>query len=123
MKNPNGKIGRLPGNLQHEINLRLLNGSEGPELLAWLNSLPAVRDVLDRKFGGREINHQNLTAWRSGGYREWKFKRDLFMAALDHQAAAAKGMSAQTIPPSLPPELLDPKNSVWGDNLLGEGMP
>ena len=105
MKTPNGKIGRLPGNLQHEVNLRLLNGWEGPALLDWLNSLPEVREVLDRKFGGRDISHQNLTAWRLGAYRFWKFQRELFMAALDHKAAAAAGQakSAQPVPTAAPP--------------------
>lgn len=107
MKTPNGKIGRLPANIQHEVNLRLLNGWGGPELLTWLNSLPAVRDVLNRKFEGREINHQNLTAWRQGGYREWKFRRDLFMAAIDHSAE-----KTQPIPSSDPPIQSNVENSV-----------
>ncbi len=99
MKSPNGKIGRLPAAIQNDVNLRLEAGWQGPELLAWLNSLPAVRDVLNRKFGGREIKHQNLTAWRNGGYREWKFRRDLYTAALDHQAARAR--QAQRIQQSI----------------------
>lgn len=90
MKSPNGKIGRLPAAIQNDVNLRLEAGWQGPELLAWLNSLPAVQEVLNQKFDGREIKHQNLTAWRNGGYREWKFRRDLYTAALDHQAARAR---------------------------------
>lgn len=113
MKTPNGKIGRLPANIQLEVNLRLLDGWGGPELLTWLNGLPAVREVLDRKFGGREINHQNLTGWRQGGYREWKFRRDLFMAAIDHSAE-----KAQSVPSSTPAVQSKAENSVQTNEIL-----
>ena len=113
MKTPNGKIGRLPAGIQEDVNLRLQEGWEGPQLLAWLNSLPAVREVLDRKFGGREIKHQNLTAWRQGGYREWKFRRDFFLAALDRQAAQARqARRIQSSAPQPPPPKANAKSEV-----------
>ena len=88
VKSRNGKIAALPEDVRLELNDRLINGAKGPELLPWLNSLPEVRDVLDRHFAGRNINHQNLTAWRGGGYRDWMFRRELLMTSLEAQARA-----------------------------------
>ena len=34
-----GKIGRLPGHLRDEVNLRLYNGNKGTDILAWLVKL------------------------------------------------------------------------------------
>jgi hypothetical protein len=81
MNSRTGKIARLPEEVRLELNHRMADGAKGPELLPWLNHLPDVRAVLTRHFGGRLINHQNLTAWRFGGYREWTFRREFFMAA------------------------------------------
>lgn len=78
-----GKIARLPENIRHELNLRLLDGEGGPRLLAWLNSLPEVQAVLAQQFGGRGINQQNLSAWRTGAYREWHFRREILIAGIE----------------------------------------
>lgn len=94
VKSRNGKIAALPEHVRLELNNRLVNGAKGPELLPWLNGLPAVRDVLDRHFAGRDINHQNLTAWRAGGYRDWMFRRELLMASLEAQAQAQQPVTA-----------------------------
>ena len=59
-----GKIARLPQDVRDELNQRLENGEPGAELLAWLNSLPDTKRMLAARFGGHEINHPNLTAWR-----------------------------------------------------------
>ena len=42
----------------------------GPEILAWLNGLPSTRKII-RELKSGEINAQNLTDWRSSGYRDW----------------------------------------------------
>lgn len=67
----NGKIATLPQNLREEINVRLDNGQEGDEILAWLNPLPEVKKHLKIHFAGALITKQNLSEWRHGGFREW----------------------------------------------------
>ncbi|HVY69665.1 MAG TPA: hypothetical protein VHH73_07025 [Verrucomicrobiae bacterium] len=66
-----GKIARLPKDVREQLNERMDEGETGPELLAWLNNLPEVKEVLARDFDGKEINGPNLTAWRQGGYADW----------------------------------------------------
>lgn len=67
----NGKIARLPWSIRGELNLRLRDGEPGTNLVAWLNGLPAVQEVLRKEFAGRPINEQNLSEWRQGGYEDW----------------------------------------------------
>ena len=64
------KIGRLPFAIRNELNERIRDGVGGSEILAWLNGLPATRKIL-RELKSGEINAQNLTDWRSSGYRDW----------------------------------------------------
>jgi hypothetical protein len=71
MKTRTGKIARLPKPIRDDLNHRLENGADGPELLAWLNALPEVQRVLAEKFGGRPLTKHNLSDWRRGGYAEW----------------------------------------------------
>ena len=71
MKTRTGKIARLPKLIRDELNHRLENGADGPELLAWLNALPEVQRVLAEKFGGRPLTKHNLSDWRRGGYADW----------------------------------------------------
>ncbi|HVY70176.1 MAG TPA: hypothetical protein VHH73_09625, partial [Verrucomicrobiae bacterium] len=66
-----GKIARLPKWIREQLNERIDEGGQGPELLDWLNGLPEVKEMLAKDFGGKEINGPNLTAWRQGGYAEW----------------------------------------------------
>ena len=66
-----GKIGRLPGELREEINTRIYDGKTGPEILAWLNELPVVKEILAAKFAGAPINEENLSSWRRNGYQCW----------------------------------------------------
>ena len=66
-----GKIARLPRAIRDQLNQRLDDGEQGPELLAWLNGLHEVREILARDFEGKEINAQNLSAWRQGGFQDW----------------------------------------------------
>jgi len=71
MKARIGKIARLPKPIRDELNHRLENGADGPELLAWLNALPEVQHVLAEKFSSRPLTKHNLSDWRRGGYADW----------------------------------------------------
>ena len=64
------KIGRLPFAIRNELNERIRDGVGGSEILAWLNGLPSTRKIV-RELKSGEINAQNLTDWRSSGYRDW----------------------------------------------------
>ena len=66
-----GKIARLPLIIRQELNTRLRNGEEGKQLVVWLNSLPAVQEILAAQFNGKPITEPNLSRWRSGGYADW----------------------------------------------------
>src|ERR1700679_667843 len=57
----NGKIANLPNGIREQLNLRLLEGEAGRELVAWLNALPEVQSVLDSRFDGSPILEVNLT--------------------------------------------------------------
>ena len=67
-----GKIARLPLAVREELNRRLADGEVGKHLVGWLNALPEVGAVLAAEFAGREINEQNLSDWRQGGFEEWQ---------------------------------------------------
>ena len=92
-----GKIARLPQDVRDELNQRLENGEPGAELLAWLNSLPDTKRMLAARFGGHEINHPNLTAWRSGGFRDWRAGRELREQARKLAAGPAKPGTATEV--------------------------
>jgi hypothetical protein len=68
----NGKIARLPAPLREQINLRLQNGENGRDIIAWLNSNDEVKALLAREFGGIEISDDNLSQWKHGGYHDWE---------------------------------------------------
>ncbi len=72
----NGKIARLPRSIRDELNRRLDDGEPGVRLVEWLNGQPEVRDVLQSEFGGRPINEQNLSEWKTRGFREWVRHRE-----------------------------------------------
>ena len=75
MSTTRGKIGRLPEKVRAEVNQRLRDGQPASIILPWLNTLPEVRKILAQQFNGDEINDQNLTNWRQGGYADW-LRRD-----------------------------------------------
>lgn len=52
------------------------DGQRGPQLLPWLNAMPAVLEVLDQHWGEEPITAQNLSDWRQGGYQDWLRKRE-----------------------------------------------
>ena len=63
-----GKTGRLPRNLLEELNLWFESGEAPGSILPWLNTLPEAPAVLASGFGGGQINEQNLSNLRKGGY-------------------------------------------------------
>ncbi len=64
------KIGRLPFAVRNELNERIRDGAQGAELLDWLNGLKETKRILREQKSG-PINAQNLTDWRSTGYKDW----------------------------------------------------
>jgi hypothetical protein len=76
-----GKIARLPHDIREQLNQRLHDGQGGPEILAWLNRLPAVKEILAAQFNGAEINAPNLTLWRQNGYHRWLRQKQCVTAA------------------------------------------
>src|SRR5882724_1373591 len=71
MKTRIGKIAQLPKTIREELNRRLEDGQQGPELLPWLNELPVTKNLLNKQFGGKPISKFNLSDWRHGGYHDW----------------------------------------------------
>ena len=71
-----GKIGRLPRALRDEVNQRLESGEKGSVIIAWLNGLPEVRQLLEKEFQGRPIILQNMTKWRRGGFMDWLARKE-----------------------------------------------
>jgi hypothetical protein len=71
-----GKIARLPRSIRNELNQRLDDGESGVSILKWLNRLDEVQSILDLFFDGQRINNPNLTAWRQGGFVDWKRHRE-----------------------------------------------
>ena len=69
------KIGRLPFAVRNELNERIRDGAQGAEILDWLNGLKEMKRILREQKSG-PINAQNLTDWRSSGYRDWLDDQD-----------------------------------------------
>src|SRR5689334_10340087 len=98
-----GKIARLPQDVREELNRRLRDGWSGRVLLGWLNQHPAIKRVLAAHFGGRLMNHVNLTQWRKGGYVEWLAQQELVKQAQElsakpeELAALVEGRTAESL--------------------------
>src|SRR5258706_6829467 len=71
-----GKIARLPRPVREELNRRLQDGEPGTQLVAWLNEHPETKRVLAGSFEGREINEQNLSDWKAGGFQDWLARQE-----------------------------------------------
>jgi hypothetical protein len=84
----NGKIAHLTRELRHQINQRLEDGQEADAILAWLNGMEGVQQMLEENFAGAPISAQNLSEWRQGGFREWSLRR-----AIIEQAASASELA------------------------------
>ena len=67
-----GKIARLPETIREQVNRRLANHESSTPLLAWLNALPEVREVMAQEFGGRPVDKHNVSEWRRGGFKAWQ---------------------------------------------------
>jgi len=88
-----GKIARLPASIRRELNERIADGELGPQLLPWLNDLEETKAVLEAFFESREINPQNLSDWRDGGYSDWlktRRREDAVRRLAEHSRALAK---------------------------------
>lgn len=72
----NGKIARLPRDIREQLNRRLHDGQLQTNLVEWLNSLPEAQAVLKAEFDGRPISEQNLSEWKTGGYRDWILQQE-----------------------------------------------
>ncbi|HEX4119428.1 MAG TPA: hypothetical protein VH619_02275, partial [Verrucomicrobiae bacterium] len=72
-----GKIAALDGDIRKELNVRLEDGQQAPEILPWLNGLHEVQEILKHGFKGVPISPQNLSAWRRGGFLFWLWQAEL----------------------------------------------
>jgi hypothetical protein len=88
----NGKIARLIRHVREQLNRRLDDGQPGPQLLAWLNGRSEVKEVLEHSFAGREINGQNLSEWKQGGFQDWQRQE----AACNHMRRITEQAEALT---------------------------
>jgi hypothetical protein len=77
MKTGNGKIANLPDEIREDLNYRMNDGESGNELVEWLNAKPEVVEVINKLFDGRPISEQNLSQWRTNGYRVWHVHRTI----------------------------------------------
>ena len=88
-----GKVARLSRVLREQLNRRLQDGETGKRLVGWLNTLPEVKAMLAVEFNGRVISEQNLSEWKTGGYRDWE-KHQEQRALLLQLAEAAEDLEA-----------------------------
>jgi hypothetical protein len=87
------KLGRLPHTVRSELNERLRDGATCEAIIAWLGTLPEYHAVI-KALGGAPVNAQNITQWRSTGYKAWLAEQ----AKTRHLRAIAElanGMAAQ----------------------------
>jgi hypothetical protein len=81
-----GKISRLPHELRQQLNQRLADGQTGKTILPWLNSIPEVQALLADSFDGQPINDQNLSDYRTRGFRRWEMRQAALEFATDEAA-------------------------------------
>src|SRR5580658_7093048 len=86
-----GKIARLPHSIRQALNERLREDAPYDEILCWLNALPAVRQVMEARFGGAPITKENLARWRHGGYAFW-LANETAKEAIAFMDGACKGI-------------------------------
>jgi hypothetical protein len=122
-----GKIARLPADLREQLNQRILNGQKGSEILAWLNELTPVKEILAAHFHGRPIQSQNFSNWRADGYQRWlrqkqnvgsvkdvrQFAADIIQAGVDGLTSASAALASAKMLQFL--ETLDPATTTPGD--------
>ena len=93
--NGKGKIARLPPAVREELDRRMANGERARGLLAWLNELPEVQEVVTSECGGRPIREKNLSEWRKRGHQEWVRRQEILAVAqsLAQQGEELKGQT------------------------------
>ncbi|MGH9351827.1 MAG: hypothetical protein ACRD2G_06680 [Terriglobia bacterium] len=83
-----GKIARLPHVVREELNQRLLDNQPAEPILSWLNALYEVQRVLIQQFAGTPLTPQNLSEWRTGGFVEWRLKKEVHADTRDLEQTA-----------------------------------
>ena len=83
--------------LRQEVNQRLRENKPYADIARWLNSLPKVLMMLAREFNGGAVTKQNLSFWKSGGYRDWLRNE---IARETHSIPAAVRSGGQSAPTS-----------------------
>ncbi len=84
-----GKISRLPSDVRDQLNHRLADGQPAAVLLPWLNSLPEVKAILAQYFDAQPISEQNLSDYRTHGFRRWQIRQEALQFAADEVAASS----------------------------------
>ena len=116
------KIGRLPFAIRNELNERIRDGAQGADILVWLNCLPAVKKIL-RELKTSIVNAQNLTDWRSTGYKDWledqkDADRIRRLAEVSQTLAAAAGGNVAGVGCSIAtPKIMDALESADDDKI------
>lgn len=67
----NGKLESLPRKLRQEVCERIYDGESHKNLMAWLNDLPVVKEILASSFEGVPISGYNFSRWVRHYYTEW----------------------------------------------------
>jgi hypothetical protein len=101
-----GKVARLPKAVREKLNLRLEDNEPAKELLKWLNHLPQTKKVLKSLFNGAPINKQNLSDWKTGGFRDWQAQQEA-LNAMQQMADDAEELQSSCTEP------LSDKVSTW----------
>jgi hypothetical protein len=71
-----GKVASLPATIREEVNKRLFDGQQSPQIIKWLHEQPEVLRILDDRWGEEPVNAQNISEWRKGGYQDWLDRRE-----------------------------------------------
>ncbi|MBB5351070.1 hypothetical protein HNR46_001304 [Haloferula luteola] len=108
----NGKIGRLPHALRREVNQRLLDGQTSTEILGWLNAESEAVRVWEAHFEGMPASAENLSNWRTGGYRKWLRQQEQIEAQKElsdycRQIASAGGHVSEGLAARIGGELME----------------
>jgi hypothetical protein len=93
-----GKLSRLPANLREQLHVRLANAEPAESILAWLNALPEVQELLKAQFDGQPISDHNLSEYRKRGFRRWEMRQ----SALEFSAEAQNDVAPPTQVPAEP---------------------
>jgi hypothetical protein len=92
--------------VREKLNLRLEDNEPAKELLKWLNHLPQTKKVLKSLFNGVPINKQNLSDWKTGGFRDWQAQQEA-LNAMQQMADDAEELQSSSTGP------LSDKVSTW----------